>query len=100
MGGRMRELLASIRSRLNAIFRRKQLEQDIADEIAFHIARREENLHSTGLPDARFAARRRFGNSTRIMEDCRTAWSFTSVERFAADVRVGLRFIRKNRWTV
>src|SRR5262245_56535012 len=96
----MRELLTSLRLRLKTLLRKKQLEQDLADELAFHLAKRQEKLDVEGESEPDFAARRRFGNVTRITEDCREAWSVTSIERLWADVRIGLRLIRKNRWTV
>src|SRR5262249_29700356 len=86
--------------RLKVLLRRHQLERDIEDEIALHVAMREEKLREHGAADPKSAAYRRFGNQTRIKEDLREAWSFAAVERLWADVRIGLRFIQKNRWAM
>src|SRR5262245_46970566 len=82
------------------LLKRDQLEKDLEDEIAFHVAMREEKLRESGSIDPKSAAYRRFGNQTRIKEDLREAWSFAAVERVWADVTIGLRFIRKNRWAM
>ncbi len=50
--------------------------------------------------DAEIAARRAFGNTTRIQESAREAWAWAGVERFFDDVRFGLRMLRKSpAWT-
>jgi hypothetical protein len=41
-------------------------------------------------------ARREFGNVTLIEEDSREVWRWPSLESFFADVRYGLRTLRKN----
>jgi hypothetical protein len=66
----------SLKLRLKTLFRRRQLEKDLQDEIAFHVALREQKLRESGSADPRSAAYRKFGNTTRIAEDCREAWSF------------------------
>jgi macrolide transport system ATP-binding/permease protein len=94
------ELFTKLKLRLKFLLRRNQLERDLEDEIAFHVAMREEKLRENGAVDPKSAAYRRFGNQTRIKEDLREAWSFAAVERLWADVRIGLRFIQKNRWAM
>jgi predicted permease len=48
--------------------------RDVDDEIAFHLAMKEERLRASGLsPDeARLAARRRFGDVARVADECRS----------------------------
>jgi len=41
-------------------------------------------------------ARRSFGNVTRIKEDTRAVWAWTTVEQFAQDLRYALRTARKS----
>ena len=67
----MAEWLSSLRHRLRALLRRRQLEQDLQDEVAFHLAMREEQLRKSGATDAGAGARRRFGSVTKIREDLR-----------------------------
>ena len=92
----MAEWLSSLRHRLNALLRRRQLEQDLQDELAFHLAMREEQLLRTGAVNARAGARRRFGSIVRIREDLREAWAvapgFASLLR---DVRYAARTLRR-----
>ena len=46
----MPEWLNSLRLRLRALTRRPQLEQDLQDEMAFHLAMREEKQRQAGVP--------------------------------------------------
>jgi len=71
----MAEWLNSLRLRVRAFLRRRQLEQDLQDELAFHLAMRAEQLDTSGASDARAGARRQFGNVTRIREDLRESWA-------------------------
>jgi macrolide transport system ATP-binding/permease protein len=83
---------------VKALFRRKQLERDLDEELAFHLAMREDKKRSRGAaPDeARYAARREFGNVTRMKELCRDLWTFAPLEAFWRDLRYGARALGKN----
>ena len=74
-------------TRLMALFRRRQLDRDLEDELAFHLAMLAEN------PDPS----RRFGNLTSIREACREAWMFPTFENFLQDVRYAVRQLSANR---
>ena len=63
----MRSWLTSIRLRLRALLNRRKVEQDVEDELTFHLAMKAEKLKDAD------AARRRFGNEVRIREDVRDA---------------------------
>jgi putative ABC transport system permease protein len=91
-------MLSSIWHRLVALFRRRRLERDLEDEVAFHLAMREADLRADGVPDrtAREMARRRFGNVTHLKEQTRDMWLFPSFESIAQDVRFALRTLRKS----
>lgn len=84
--------------RLKAVFKRKQLDRDLVDELAFHLAMREAKNRERGVAgeEARYAARRQFGNVMRIKEVCREAWSFVSLETTWRDLRYGARALAKN----
>src|SRR5215467_11116787 len=62
-GGVMRELLTNLKLRWRTLWKRRQLERDLEDELAFHLAMRGEN------------ARRAFGNVERVKEDLRDQWT-------------------------
>ena len=51
---------------------RARVAREVDDEIAFHLAMREEKLRAAGLADAeaRAAARRRFGDVHRVADEC------------------------------
>jgi predicted permease len=84
--------------RLKAIFRRKTLDRDLDEEVAFHLAMREEKIRRDGIaPDeARYAAHRQFGNTTSLKERSREMWTLVSLEGLLQDVRFGARKLRKS----
>jgi macrolide transport system ATP-binding/permease protein len=86
--------------RIQALFRRKQFERDLQDELAFHLAMREERHRQDGMNDsqAQTTARREFGNVTRLQEKTRRLWTFTSLETWWADIRYAVRMLRKSPW--
>jgi putative ABC transport system permease protein len=92
------EWLNSLRLRLRALGQHRQLEQDLQDEVAFHLAMRQEQLRRSGAIDAGAGAHRRFGNVTKIRQDLREAWAFapgTSI--LAQDLRYAARTLRRSR---
>src|SRR5689334_2551204 len=88
----------SVRHRLLALLRRRRLERDLDDELAFHLAMREADYQHGGAAPAaaRDAARRRFGNVTYLKEQCRDMWTFHPLETFSQDVRYALRTLRRS----
>src|SRR5262245_57006267 len=91
-------MLSSLRHRLSALLRRRRLERDLDDEVAFHLSMREADLRASGATadEAREQARRRFGNVTYLREQTRDMWLFPSFESVAQDVRFALRTLRKS----
>src|SRR5438128_660123 len=75
---------------------REHNEDDLDREIRTHLELEAEEQQESGLPpdDAQDAARRAFGNVTLVKEDTRTVWGWTSLERFAQDLRYGIRQFR------
>ena len=84
-------------TRLRSFFHRDQLDHDLDDELAFHLAQRTEKNRAAGMDtaEARYAAQRRLGNSTYIKEDTRGLRSLPAVENLAQDVRYGGRTLLK-----
>ena len=80
------------------LFKRKQLDRDLEDELAFHLAMREAKIRERGVEgeEASYTARRQFGNVVRIKEACWEAWSFASLETTWRDLRYGARALAKN----
>jgi len=91
-------MLHAIRLRLRALIHRRRLDRDLEDELAFHLAMREENYRSAGLPpdEARFAAHRRLGNLSSLKEACRELWTLNAVERLGQDLRYAARMLRRS----
>lgn len=85
----VRELIRRLQFRLQG----SRFDADLADEMRLHQELRSEELRSKGFPaaEAATAARRRFGNETRMREDSREAWGWTFLDRLRQDVRYGLR---------
>ena len=84
--------------KLKAVIKRRQLEQDLEEELQFHLAMREEKERTAGVAalTARDSAHRQFGNSTSLKERCREMWTFLSLESLWQDIRYGLRILRTN----
>ena len=92
------EALRELWLRLRTVWRRRRLDRDLEDELAFHLALREEKYRTEGLDagPARAAAQRRFGNVVSLKEACRELWTLGPVERVGQDLRFGLRMLRRN----
>lgn len=90
------EWLSSIRLRLRTLAKSRQLDRDLQDEMAFHLAMREHKLQErgAGAEEARYAAHRAFGNVVRIREKTRTLWTFRWLEELAQDLRYAGRSLR------
>jgi putative ABC transport system permease protein len=95
----MPEWLNSFRLRLRALIRRCQLEQDIEDEMAFHLAMREEKKRQAGLPadEARISARRQFGNVGVLKDRTRDVWIWPWLQDVGQDVRFAGRMLYRTR---
>ncbi|HEV2687154.1 MAG TPA: ABC transporter permease [Bryobacteraceae bacterium] len=81
---------------------RKREERDLSEELRAHLAieTRQRMEGGESAEEAERAARRAFGVTTKIQEDVRESWGWAGVERFTADVRLGLRTLRKTPvWT-
>ncbi|MBI3885245.1 MAG: ABC transporter permease [Opitutae bacterium] len=84
--------------RLRHLFRRRQTEADMAEEMRFHLEQRAADFTAEGLPsaDARFAAQRKFGNVASIQEQARAARGWRGLENFVLDLRLGVRALVKS----
>ena len=92
------ELITKLSRRLRALFRKEELDQELSDELAFHLEKQIEQNIAAGMSaeEARYAALRRFGGVEQVKEDCRDAWGVRFIETLLHDVRFGLRMLRKN----
>ena len=85
-------------ARLRSFFHREQLDRDLNDEFAFHVAQRTDKNHAAGMDstEARHAAHRQFGNATQIKERTTRMRTFAAFEDVLQDLRYGARMLRKS----
>jgi len=83
---------------IHDIFRRRAIYNDLAEEMRLHLAERTEQLMREGMSrkEAEQAARRAFGNRTVIEERSREVWQWPTLESIWADVRYGMRMLKKS----
>ena len=76
----------------------RKRDADLARELQSDLELEEEEQRERGLSaeEARYAARRAFGNTTLIREQTRATWSWSWLESLAADLKYGLRGMRRN----
>jgi putative ABC transport system permease protein len=84
--------------RLKALINRRRLDRDLEDELAFHLAMREEKYRKAGILGSagRAAAHRRFGNPIYYKEASREMWTFRRLETLWQDSRYGARVLAKS----
>jgi putative ABC transport system permease protein len=82
------EWLGELWRRLPALFRRRQFERNLEEEMRFHL-----EMAAAEIGPA--AARKRFGNLGLLQEDSRQAWGWTAVEAWGADLKYAARVLRK-----
>jgi putative ABC transport system permease protein len=85
--------------RLRALFRKEELNQELSDELAFHLEKQIEQNLAAGMSaeEARYAALRRFGGVEQVKEECRDAWGVRFIDTLLQDIHFGLRMLAKNR---
>jgi len=76
----------------------RKRQADLERELQSDLELEEEEQREGGLPpeQARYAARRAFGNPTLIREQTHEAWGWAPIERFLQDVRYALRRLRRS----
>jgi predicted permease len=79
-----------LRARIKALWRRKQLDRDLEDELQFHL-----DMQARAGAGER-EARRQFGNLARVRESCRERWTLNSLELWWQDARYSARTLRLN----
>ena len=86
-----------LKRRLQMLFRRGGFQRDLDEEMRLHVdLRREQQMAAGADPeDARQAAARRFGNTTRIREESQKAWGWDWLETLLQDTGYGLRSMRR-----
>jgi predicted permease len=77
---------------------RKRLLSDLEADIQNHIEIEAQDNIGRGMApeEARYAAVRKFGNVTRVMEDTREVWAIAWLDHLTQDIRFAFRGIRKS----
>jgi len=90
--------LARIRAFTHFLFRRSEVEGEMEEEFRSHLRRRAQDLERQGLSreEAERQARVEFGGYQSYKEECREALGTRLLGEFIADVRFGLRQLRRN----
>ena len=90
--------LSSLFRRWRALIHRDQMEDELDDEMRFHLERDiEQNIRSGMTPeDARFAALRAFGGVDQSKEECRSARGTEVIENMVRDITYSLRVLLKS----
>ena len=84
--------------RLRSLSRRSRVEQELSEELRFHLERQIEEKIGKGMTweEARYAALRELGGVDQIKEECRDMRRVNYIENFIQDLRYGLRMLAKN----
>lgn len=84
--------------RLRALFRRRDLETEMAEEMRFHLEQRAADYAADGLApeEARLAAQRKFGNTAALQESARDTFGWGALERLGKDLAFAARQLRRS----
>ncbi len=89
--------------KLRWLTERRRKEDDLREELQFHLDEEAEERQSAGLAehDAKWAARRELGNLALLQEETRGAWGWTLLEQLIQDLRYAARTVlRRPAFTV
>ena len=91
-------LFQKLRLRTRSLFERNRVEQDLSDELRFHLEKQIERKIAEGVTpeEARYAALRELGGIDQIKEECRDMRRVSYIENFLQDVHYGVRQLRRS----
>ena len=91
-------MLDDLRFRLRTVLRRNAVEDDLDDELRFHLERAAERHEARGLSarEARRRARLEFGQVDAVKDECRQSWGIRQLDALHQDIVYALRLIRKH----
>ena len=87
----------TLRLRLRTMLRASQVDQELDEELQYHIERQVQLNITAGMSpeDARYAALREFGGLEQRKEECRDARGMVLVDSVLQDIRYSLRSLRR-----
>ena len=82
--------------KLHFLIRRDEYARDLNEEMARHLENKAQKLIDTGVApeEARFRARREFGNVQQLEESSRELWMWKPLEELVQDLRYAFRMLR------
>ena len=88
-----------LRLRFRSLFKRGRVEQELSDELRFHLENLTQEYVANGLTpeEACYAALRELGAVDQIKEECRDMRRINFIDNLIQDVRYGARTLRRNR---
>ena len=91
-------IFKKLRRRLAALFNREVLDQDLDNELRYHLERDAELNERSGMSsdEARYAALRTFGSVDRAKEECRDARGVNFLDNLLRDIRYSVRLLIRN----
>jgi putative ABC transport system permease protein len=91
-------MISDLLYRLRALFRRRSVEQELDEELRFHLENEIEKLMQAGLSreEATRKAKLSLGGVDQVKEECREARGISLLETVIQDLRYGMRGLRRN----
>ncbi|MGA2185168.1 MAG: ABC transporter permease [Bryobacteraceae bacterium] len=95
---RMEHWFYAVPLRLRSLFRRQRVEQDLDEELQYHLERKIEEYIAQGLApeQSRHAALRAMDGLTQRKEECRDMRGISAIENTVQDIRYSLRVLAKS----
>jgi macrolide transport system ATP-binding/permease protein len=90
-------MLSDLIFRFRSLFRRRAVENELDDELRFHVEQQVEKHVRSGLTreEALRQTRLEFGGLDHVKEDCRESHGITFLETTVRDIRYALRQLRR-----
>jgi predicted permease len=94
----MEQWFYAVPLRLRSLFRRQRVEQDLDEELQYHLERKTEEYLAQGLTpgQSRQAALRAMDGLTQRKEECRDTLGTNGIENTVRDIRYSLRVLVKS----
>ena len=91
--------LSILRLRLRSLLLRARIEQELNEELQYHLDREAERSIAAGMTaeDARYSALRSVKDIEQRKEECRDMRGLVSLDNISQDFRYALRQLQKNR---
>ncbi len=95
---RMEHWFYALPLRLRSLFRRRRVEQDLDEELQYHLERKIEEYVAQGMTpeQSRQAGLRAMDGLTQRKEECRDTWRVNAIENTVRDIHYGLRILAKS----